>query len=91
MWSAHLPEGFGCCLDRVGSCNCTCVSELATVDINSLLCVAAAFMIAVGIIKEMGSQHLKYSQQLESLVNTLGHGVHTFMKGESEHASFFYS
>lgn len=54
-----------------------------------MLCVAKAFMIAVGIIKEMGSQHLKYSQQLESLVNTLGHGVHTFIKGESEHASFF--
>lgn len=48
-------------------------------------------MIAAGIIKEMGSQHLKYSQQLERLVNTLGYGVYMFIKGEGEYVPFFFT
>lgn len=51
--------------------------------------MAKAFVIAAGIIKVMGSQHLKYSQQLEDLEYTSGYGVDTFIKGESEHVPFF--
>lgn len=51
--------------------------------------MAKAFVIAAGIIKVMGSQHLKYSQQLEDLEYTSGYGLYTFIKGESEHVPFF--
>lgn len=52
--------------------------------------MAKAFVIAAGIIKVMGSQHLKYSQQLEDLVYASGYGVYTFIKGESERVPFFF-
>lgn len=95
VWSSHLPEGFGCCLDRLGSCNCSCVSDLATVRINSLLCITKAVLVAAGIIKEMSGFPTSgifptHSQQLEYLVNSSVYGVCTFIKAEGEHMPFLF-
>lgn len=94
-WSSHLPEGFECCLDRLGSCSCSCVSELATVRINSLLCITKAVLVAAGIIKEMSGFPTSgifpaRSQQLEYLVNSSVYGVCTFIKAEGEHMPFLF-
>lgn len=86
--SAHIREDFGCCSDKVISWNCICISKLATMWINALLCMAKAFLNAAGILKEM-TWHT-HSQQLEYLVNTSGYTVHTDIKREGEHLPFFY-
>lgn len=69
-------------LFRAISWNGICISDLATVWINTLLWMAKAFLIGAAVFREMS--WYTHSQQLEYLVNTSGYGVHTYI------AFFFY-
>lgn len=73
-------------LFRAISWNCICISDLATVWINTLLWMAKAFLIAAAVFREMS--WYTYSQQLEYLVNTSGYGVHTYIEREGKHLPF---